>query len=273
MGFLRSFSARCGIAAAAAASFVLPLSASALPVGAVLNTTGVNTFAVTLRIECSGFACGLAGFGSPYQQTQTSTLTGTTGIYADDTADSLQFSSDSAGTLNLLSLTGTNVVFTGLPAAVGGPNVTVSNLVAGAINAGLAGILGFDLNSPPQAIAFATSGVGALQIGATATTSSAQFANLVLAPVPVNALGTFLYTGDGDNDDFPEFAIQNLRGTFQSLTSTTTILGTTIRVTLRATFTLNFAGESFTLIPEPASFAMVGLGLMGFAFAAKRRRA
>lgn len=259
----------------AAVLLLLPVSSSATPLGAILTTSGTNTLSVFLRIECSGFLCAFIGGTTPYPgQTQTSTLSGSTGLFVDDAPDSLQFSSDAAGTQDLLSLAGSDITFTGLNTTLtGGPaNVTVSNLVAGSLNAGLASILGYDLNSPPQAINFAMSGANALVFAASGTTNAPNLPAIALGGTPVDSLGTFAFLGDPDNDLYPDFAIQNLRGAFQTLTTTAT-LGVTLRITLRATFTLNLVGESLTQVPEPASFAMVGLGLAAFAAAARRRQA
>jgi hypothetical protein len=215
--------------------------------------------------------CFAVGGSTPYPgQTQTSTISGTSGLYVDDVADTIQFSSDAAGTANLISLTGTNITFTGLPTALtGGPStVTASNLTAQAINAAIGtAVAGFDLTTPPQSIPFSTS----LTIGASMTTNAPNFPTLALTPVPVASQGTFVNVGDTNADFFPEFQIQNLRGAFQTLTSTVT-LGVTIRVTLRATFTLNLLGQSSTPVPEPAGLLLVGLGVAGFLVAAQRRQ-
>lgn len=259
---------------AAASLFLLPVSASATPVGAILTTSGTNTFSVFIRIECSGLLCFAIGGSTPYSgQTQTSTISGTTGLFVDDSGDSLQFSSD-GGSADLMSLTGTDVTFTGFNTTItGGPsNVTISNLVAGSLNAGLADILGFDLNSPPQAINFAMTGINALTFTAGGVTNAPNLPTIELGGTQVDSQGTFVFLGDPDNDQYLDFEIQNLRGAFQTLTSTST-LGVTLRITLRATFTLNFVGESLQQIPEPASFAMMGLGLAAFGLAARRRRA
>jgi hypothetical protein len=272
MGLLRSPSTRCLLLAAA---LLLPRAASATSLGAMLNTTGTNTMSVQLLIQCSGNAlvCAFAGLGgSGYNQTQTSTLSGTSGLFTDDVADTLQLSSDAAGTTDLLSVTGTNVTFTGLNTTLtGGPSsVTVSSLVSDATNAGLASILGYSLPGPQAGIPFSMSGAGALSIGANGVTNAPNIPTISLAPTPVNTLGTFVSLGDPDVDLYPNFQIQNLRGNFQSITTTIT-LGVTIRITLRATFTLNLIGESLTQIPEPASLGLVGLGIAGFGFATQRR--
>ena len=262
-----------GSLVAALSLLSVPRDASATAVSAMLNTNplATNTLSVFLRIECSGLLCFALGGGTPYPgQTQTSILTGTSGLYADDVADTIQFSSDLAGTTDLLSLTGTNITFTGLNATLtGGPtSVQASNLVAAAITAGIGtAVAGYDLNAAPQSIPFNTS----LTIGASMSTNSPNFPTIALDPVAVASQGTFVNAGDTDSDFFPEFEIQNLRGAFQTLTSTVT-LGVTIRVTLRATFTLNLLGESTTAVPEPAGLLFVGLGMAGFVLAAQRRK-
>ena len=248
------------------------LPASATSLGAVLATNaGTNTLALQVQIQCSGAICSFIGLGGAgYNQTRTSTLSGTTGLWSDDVADTIQFSSDAAGTADLLSVTGTNVTFTGLSSLLtgnGGSTITVSNLAAYAVDAAVASVLAYDLLAAPQAIGFSTTAT----IGADGTTNSPNLPTISLTPAPVPVTGTFVSLGDNDADLKPEFEIQNLRGAFQSLTSTVTF-GSTLHITLRATFTLNFVGESLTQVPEPASFGLVALGLGSFALAARGRR-
>ena len=267
MSFLRSLSLL------AASALLLPSSASATSLGALLATTGTSTLSVQLQIQCSGLPCAFIGLGgSGYNQTQTSTLTGSSGLFSDDVADTIQLSSDAGGTADLLTLSGTNITFTGLSSLLtgAGTSITVSSLVASATNAGLASVLSYALPGAPQSIAFSMSGPGALSIGASGATNSPNFPTINLAPTAVTALGTFVNAGDPDTDLYPDFAIQNLRGAFQSLTTTAT-LGANIMVTLRATFTVNLIGESLTQIPEPASIGLVALGVAGFGVATRRR--
>ncbi|MCC6640778.1 MAG: PEP-CTERM sorting domain-containing protein [Deltaproteobacteria bacterium] len=252
-------------------------SAASFPTIASTTVAGPNTLALTLRIECSGFACSFIGLGSPYQQTQTSTLSGTTGLRPDDTADTIRFSTDAAGTTDLMSLDGTSITFTGLNSTVTGGGTTVTiNLSTGAngvfaSSAGLGSISGFDILTPPQSIGFSLTGANAISVGANATTDAPNFPTFNLTPTLVDSLGTFQYFGDSDSDVFPEFGVQNLRGAFAFMSSTVTF-GQTIRITMRATFTLNFKGESTTPIPEPGSLLLVAGGLAGFGAAAVRRR-
>ena len=252
-------------------------SAASFPTLASTTVAGPNTLALTLRIECSGFACAFIGLGSAYQQTQTSTLSGTTGLRPDDTADTIQFSTDAGGTANLMSLDGTSITFTGLNSTItgGGTSVTV-DLSSGtngvyATSAGLGSIPGFNILTPTQNIGFSLTGANGISVGANATTNAPNFATINLTPTLVDSLGTFQYFGDVDSDNYPEFGVQNLRGAFAYMSSTVT-LSQTIRITMRATFTLNFKGESTTPVPEPGSLLLVAGGLAGFGAAAIRKR-
>ena len=98
----------------------------------------------------------------------------------------------------------------------------MSSLTAGSLNAGLATLAGLDLTSPPQAIAFAMSGANALNFVAAGVTNAPNIPVIAFGPTLVDFLGTLSHT-DPDADLFPNFAIQNLRGSFQSLTTTVTL--------------------------------------------------
>jgi len=240
-----------------------------VPLNVDFATSGTNTLSLRVRLTCSGSLCGLVGFGSAYDQTQTSTLSGSTGSYLDDGANTIRFSSDAAGTTDLLTLTGSNVTFSGIPVL---GNVTTTSIAVSANNAPVSGAAGMDLRIPPESplSSYALSFLG-YEIGAAVTTDNGTLPSIDLPPTPIDAIGTLVELGDADLDNKPELAVQDLRGAF-SVTSSTAISGVTINAQFWATFTLNLIGESVQQIPEPASFLLVGGGLLGFGIAASRRR-
>jgi hypothetical protein len=241
-----------------------------IPVTAAVSTTGTNTAALRVRLTCSGALCSLAGFGSPFDQTQTSTLTGGGNLYMDDSANTVQFSSDAAGTLGLASFVGSNVTFTGIPVL---GNVTTTSITVFTTNAPVTPVAGMDLRFPPDDVLnnYPITVTG-YNVGANVLTSNTTLPSISLPATPINMVGNLVEQGDGDLDLQPSFAIQNLRGAFQ-FTSSTSISGVTINATFWATFTLNMAGEAAqAFVPEPASGLLVGVGILGFAASAWRRR-
>ena len=142
-----------------------------------------------------------------------------------------------------------------------------------ATNAPAASVPGMDLRIPPDsplssyALAFAN-----YSLAATIPTNNATLGTINLPPTPISALGTLVEVGDTDLNGRPEFRVQSLRGAF-TVASSTAVSGVTINATFWATFTLNLIGESTqAIVPEPASFLLVGSGLVGFGVAAARRR-
>jgi len=264
-----------GGALVAALSLVsIPREASATPASGMLGTVAAlqNTLDIQLALQCTGMICpALTGF--PYNQVQTSTLAGGTGLYVDDSADTMQLSTDLAGALNHLGAMGSNVVFTAVPPD--GLNVTAFNIVMGMVTAGLASVPGLDLSvngSGTFPFAFSTNPVGGIQ----ANTSSANFP--VLGAPGAMISGTLVHLPDGTingPNGLPDFMIQNLVGQF-SLVTTSYAQGNpalgTISITILGAVTMNLAGE-LTAIPEPASILFVGLGVAGFGLAAQRRKA
>lgn len=230
----------------------------------------INQMSVRVRLTCSGSLCGLAGFGSAYDQTQTSQLTGTTGSYIDDSADTIRFSSDAAGTTGLASLTGSNITFASIPVL---GNVTTTSISVFATNAPVANVAGMDLRIPPDSpLSSYALAMAGYNLGANITTNNGTLPSISLPATPINAVGNLVEIGDGDLDLRPEFRVQNLRGAF-SVVSSTAVSGVTINATFWATFTLNLIGEATQqIVPEPASFLLVGAGLAGFGAAAARRR-
>lgn len=238
-------------------ALLLPSSSSALnfPVAWTTdNTLGVNNVALTVRLVCSGLLCSFVGFGSPYQQTQTSNLTGTGAGTLDDVTDDIQ--------LNMFLGTGSDVAFTSIPVF---GTVNVTDVVVQMITAATGTIAGFDLPQNGQSIATTLTGG---QWSATATTDNTTIPTIAIGPISISSPGTFVELGP-DGFGNPQFALQNLRGAFDFLTATS-ISGVTIRSTFRATFTLNLRGVG--TVPEPGTFALIAGGLALFAGTAARRR-
>jgi hypothetical protein len=223
------------------------------------NTLGPNTASLTVRLQCSGILCGLVGFGSPYQQTQTSQLTGGGVGTLDDVADTIVL--DGSG-LPPFEFTGTNVTFTGIPVF---GNVQASNIYVALLNAATGSIPGFDLPQNAQSIATTLPGG---QWYTSADTNNATIPTIEIGPVAISSAGTLNEIGTNGLGQ-PLYELHDLRGAFQFLTATS-ISGVTIRSTFRATFTLNLRGVG--AIPEPGTVALLGGGLAAFGAAAARRR-
>lgn len=257
------------------AALLLPSLASAVqivpnPVTAPLSTSGTNTVSLRVRLTCTGSLCSLVGFGSAYDNTQTSILTGGGNLYADDTADTIRFSSDAAGTAGLASFTGSNVTFPSIPVL---GNVSTTSISIFATNAPVTSVPGMDLRFPPDdGLSSTPITVTGYSIGANVLTNNGTLPSISLPATPINMVGNFNELGDGDADLQPSFQVQNLRGAFQ-FTSSTAVSGVTINATFWATFTMNLVGEAAqAFVPEPASGLLVSMGLLGFAASAWRRR-
>jgi hypothetical protein len=223
------------------------------------NTLGPNQVDLTVRLQCSGFLCGLVGFGSPYQQTQTSLLSGGGPGSLDDTADTITLDGN---ILPPFEFTGSNVTFTGIPVF---GSVAASNIYVALLNSVTGAIPGFDL--PQNAQQINTTFTGA-QWYAYADTNNAQIPSLELGPLSITSAGQLREIGTNGLGQ-PLYELHDLRGAFDFLTATS-ISGVTIRSTFRATFTLNLRGVG--AIPEPGTFALLGGGIAAFAAAAARRR-
>ena len=124
----------------AALVLAMPRVAAALPspgapLVAPLSTAPELTNTLTLRVQLTcepSFYCGFGGFGSPYDQTQVSTLTGTGAAYLDDVSNTIRLSSDAGGTSSLLHFTGSPVTYTGIPTL---PSVTTTSITVDATDA------------------------------------------------------------------------------------------------------------------------------------------
>lgn len=236
---------------------LLPSASSALNLPVTWttdNTLGVNQVALTVRLQCSGFLCSLIGFGSAYQQTQTSQLTGGGTGSLDDVAATIG--------LDNFSAAGSNVTFTGVPIF---GNVNAFNISVDMITAAIGSIPGWDLPQNGQSIATTLSGG---QWSAYAETDNGTIPEINIGPLAITSPGTLIELGP-DGFGNPQFELHDLRGAFDFLTATS-ISGVTIRSTFRATFTLNLRGVG--VIPEPGTFALLGGGLLAFGGAALRRR-
>lgn len=249
---------RSGLGLLAAAFLFLPQGASAVPFNVNWTTdpaVGPNTVALNVILSCQGSGCALVGFGSPYNQTQTSTLSGGGVGTLDETS--------SAITMDSFTASGTDVTFTGIPIF---GSVLASNILVNLLTQATGTVPGYDLLPNGQSIPTTLAG-GNWE--ATATTNNTTIPTIAVGPITITTPGTLVEVGvNGLNQ--PLFELQNLRGAFQFLTATS-ISGQTIRSTFRATFTLNLSGVGQTVIPEPGTFALLGLGVLGFAAAAARR--
>lgn len=258
---------RLGLTAAALSLLLLPGSALANSINiawATDNSVGTltNQAQLNLRVACSGNStiCSAAGLMSAYQSnTATSFLTGTATSDADETADTLS--------LYGFTATGTNILFTGIPSGIQAGGVgEVFNIALTSLNSVTSALAGYTIDqTDAQSIAVSYSG---MEWSISANTNVAAIASLDLASGPIiSATGTFVEVGTNTN---PEFELRDLKGQFQLLTGTV-LSGANIAITFRATFTLNLKGLG-PVIPEPGTFALLGVGLLAFGAAAVRRR-
>jgi hypothetical protein len=222
------------------------------------NTLGANNVSLTVRLVCSGLLCGLVGFGSPYQQTQTSQLSGGGGGTLDTVTDTLTLDGVTG-----FSFAGSNVTFTGIPVF---GNVAATNIAVSLLNTASGSIPGFEL--PPEDLQQIPTTLSGGDWYAYAETNNAQIPVIEITQASLSSPGEFREIGRDVNGN-PLFELHDLRGAFQFLTATS-VSGVTIRSTFRATFTLNLRGVGS--VPEPGTFALLGGGIAVFAAAAARRR-
>jgi len=262
----------------AAVVLAMPRVAAALPspgapLVAPLSTAPELTNTLTLRVQltCEGFACGFGGFGSPYDQTQVSTLTGTGAAYLDDVSNTIRLSSDAGGTSSLLHFTGSPVTYTGIPTL---PPVTTTSITVDATDAPAASAPSMNLSTPPEGslgsygLAFA-----GMSMGMIGTTDNLTVGTISVPPTPITVTGTLVELGDTDADSRPEFLLQNLHGTLTSTSSFPAGGGlVTIHSTITATFDVNMRGESLQAVPEPGTALLLAGGLAALGAASRRRR-
>ena len=261
----------------AALVLALPRIAAALPSPGAplvvpLSTAPELTNTLTLRVQltCEGFACGFAGFGSPYDQTQVSTLTGTGSAYLDDASNTVRLSSDARGTANLLHFTGSNVTYTGIPTL---PPVNTTSITVDAANAPAASVPSMNLSTPPQGLLGSyTLAFAGMSMGVVGTTDNATVGTISVPPTPISVAGTLVELGDTDADSRPEFLFQNLHGTLTSSSSFPAGGGlVTIHSTITATFHANLRGESLQAVPEPGTALLLAGGLAALGALSRRR--